>query len=72
MFSTLVCMQSGRDSFDLFSCPNEHARSFLHMNNLFILFWIAPFLSIIKFSLQVVFNDINVVIVCLYSCIIRI
>ena len=50
MFSTSACMQSGCDYFVLF-----RVRSFLHTNIHFV--FPTPFLSIIKFSLQVVFNE---------------
>ena len=60
MFPTPACMQSGRDSF------------LVPMNMLAVFFIgiLAPVLSITTFSLQVVFNNIDIV--CMYSCIIRI
>ena len=69
VFSTHVYAKWMR-CFCSFSCPNQHASSFLHMNFHFVL--LAPFLSITKFSLKVVLYDIIVVIVCMYSCIISI
>ena len=45
------------------SCLQSEHYSFV----LFVL--LAPFLSITKFSLQVMFNDINVIIVRMFSCI---
>ena len=67
VFNTCLYSKWTRFFCSLF-CPNEYARSLLHMNIYFVL--PAQFFNITKFSLQIVFNDINGVIVCMYSCII--